>query len=185
MRLYAAARSFGCTPCHRAIAPDATGKGCSVNLVLGLMIAAVLAVDPPVQPARKAPAAPAEAIPLFLQTDAGDELGAVYVSRFRDALRESHDYRTVTSPSDARFIVSILTMDPSEGDGTPVNTTVAGITLQRENRGGRNQFVYSWVLVAKRGNVAILADRLLEAIDAQIRDFEGLNDALPQPAPRP
>jgi hypothetical protein len=156
-----------------------------VNLVLGLIVAAALAVDPPVQPVRKAAPAPAEAIPLFLQIEAGDELGAVYVSRFRDVLRESRDYRTVSSPSDARFIVSILTMDPSEGDGTPVDTTVAGITLQRENRTGRNQFVYSWVLVAKRANVAILADRLLDAIDAQIRDFEGLNDSLPQPAARP
>lgn len=122
-------------------------------------------------------AAVVEKIPVFLQTDAQDAMGAAYVARLRDALNGSGLYQSVPHAASARFVVGILTMDPNEAapGSSAGHSTVAAITLQRGNPMGLNAFVYSWVLVARADNVDALATELLAAIGKEIQDFEGVS----------
>ena len=123
-------------------------------------------------PVNKLPVAAPERIPVFLQTEARDTVGTDYVARLRQALEASSEYESVTAPSGARFIVGIQTMDPNEAvDGGRGQATVAAVTLRHENGEGLNEFVYSWVLVARQDNVASLAAELLAAIDHEIQGF--------------
>ena len=159
-----------------SIALNAKRMRCSVNLVIGLLLAAITATTAPVAAETAAPKAAAEKIPVFLQTDARDAVGAAYVAKLREALAGSSAYRSVATPSSARFVVGIVTMDPNEADSSAgvSQSTVAAVTLQRENAPGLNQFVYSWVLVAKRDKVDSLATELLSAIDQEIHGLEGV-----------
>jgi len=147
-----------------------------VNLVIGLLLAAITATTAPAAVETAAPKAAVEKIPVFLQTDARDAVGATYVAKLREALAGSRAYRPVTNPASARFVVGIVTMDPNEADSKAgaSQSTVAAVTLQRENAPGLNQFVYSWVLVAKRDKVDSLATELLAAIDQEIQGLEGV-----------
>jgi hypothetical protein len=146
-----------------------------VNLIIGL-VAAVIATTTPARPHVEHPAAaPAvEKIPVFLQSEVHDEIGALYVARFRDALAQSSTYRPVTTASGARFVVGFLTMDPNEAEAgiATGHATVAAVTLQRENGSGLNELVYSWVLVARRDKVDSLVTQLVGAIDQEIRGLE-------------
>jgi hypothetical protein len=64
-------------------------------------------------------------------------------------------------------------MDPNEAvDAGRGQATVAAVTLRHEDGAGRNEFVYSWVLVARHNNVASLATELLAAIDREIQNVE-------------
>jgi hypothetical protein len=142
-----------------------------VNAAVGILLAALTTTTTP--PGKTIEAAPiaAERTPIYLHVDAPDAVGAAYVARLRHALQGSSAYRAATHPSDARFVVGIVTMDPSEGGTGAVagNSTVAAVTLQRESETGLNQYVYSWVLVATRDKVdAVVAD-VLAAIDREIR----------------
>lgn len=121
-----------------------------------------------------ADAAAAEKTPIYLQVDARDAIGAVYVARLREAFDRSRAFQPVTTPERARFVVGILTMDPNEAEsGTATGqATVAAVTLQRENASGLNQFVYSWVLVARHDKVDALASELVAAIDREIQDLD-------------
>ncbi len=146
-----------------------------MTFLIGLLLAAATATStPPASLEKTIPAAAVEKIPVFLQTDAHDEVGAAYVAKLRQALENSTDYRSVPNPTGARFIVGILTMDPNEAnvEAAAGLATVAAITLQRDNGTGVNEFVYSWVLVARKNTVESLAADLLSAIDKEIRDFE-------------
>jgi hypothetical protein len=148
-----------------------------VNLLIGLVLTAATALTTPATPvAKTSPAATAAKIPVFLQTDAQDVVGAAYVARLREVLESSSAYRPVLNPAHARFIVGILTMDPNEAEAglASGHSTVASVTLQRENGEGLNQFVYSWVLVARRDKVDALATELIAAIDKEIQSLEGV-----------
>jgi hypothetical protein len=120
------------------------------------------------------PAAVVEKVPVFLQFSADDKVGAAYVDKLRDALESSSGYRSVSSPSDAQFVIAIVTMDPTEADlGSGAGqSTVASVTLQVENTKGLNYMVYSWVLVANREKIDSLATGLFSAIDKEIRDLK-------------
>jgi hypothetical protein len=145
-----------------------------VNLVFGLLLSALVATTTPASPAAKKDARPAERVPIFLQTDAHDPVGLEYIQQMRETLQESLYYRPVGDPESAKFVVGILTMDPNEAERAPntlMPSTVASVTLRRENGKGPAEFVYSWVLVAKRDNVQSLATELLTAIDHEIQDF--------------
>ena len=125
-------------------------------------------------PATPTPAPAVERVPIFLQSDAADAVGAAYVDTLRTALRTSPLYKQVATASDARFVIGIVTMDPSEaelGSGAG-RSTVAAVTLQLENAKGLNSFVYSWVLVANREKVESLATDLFAAIDREIRELD-------------
>jgi hypothetical protein len=146
-----------------------------VNVLIGLLLAAVTATNnPPASVEKVAPAAAVEKIPVFLQTDAQDEVGIAYVTKLRQALEGSTTYQSLQHPAGARFVVGILTMDPNEAnvEASTGLATVAAVTLQRDNGTGMNQFVYSWVLVARKNTVDSLAADLLTAIDKEIQDFE-------------
>lgn len=146
-----------------------------MNLLIGLMLTALTVVtNPPAAVDSNTPSAAVERTPIFLQTDAQDAVGAAYVTRLRNALQTSSTFRAVANPADARFIVGIVTMDPNEAEAgaAPGRATVAAVTLQRENAPGLNQFVYSWVLVAKPDKVDSLATELLAAVDQEIRALE-------------
>jgi hypothetical protein len=80
-------------------------------------------------------------------------------------------------PASAQFVVGIVTMDPNDsaaGAGAR-RATVAAVTLQREQPTGRNQFIYSWVLVARPDTIDSLATELLTAIGQQIQKLEPLS----------
>ena len=147
-----------------------------MDFVIGLLMAAVAATTTlPAAGEKTLPRAAVERIPVFLQTDTRDLIGATYVTRLREAFDESSAYRPVRNPAMARFIVGVLTMDPNEADvesGTGLST-VAAVTLQREGGTGLNQFVYSWVLVARLNTVNSLVTELVSAIDKEIRELEG------------
>jgi hypothetical protein len=146
---------------------------CRVNLLIAVLMSVVAATTPPATSIDKPSAASAERVAVFLQTDARDAVGADYVTRLRQALDASGSYRPVSSPSGARFTVGILTMDPNEAvDAGRGQATVAAVTLRHENGAGLNEFVYSWVLVARRDNVASLAAALLAAIDREIQTLD-------------
>ena len=112
-------------------------------------------------------------VPIFMQSSAEDQVGAMYVSKLADALESSSAYRRVGVPSDARFVIGIVTMDPNDAElGSGVGTsTVAAVTLQLENTKGLNYIVYSWVLVANRAKVDSLATDLFAAIDKEIQEI--------------
>ena len=145
-----------------------------MNLLIGLLLTAATTAAAPVDKAR--PTVALERIPVFLQTDAPDPIGAAYVAKFREALERSSAYRPVANPADARFLVGIVTMDPSEAKLVPEagRSTVAAVTLQHGNSSGLNQFVYSWVLIAKSNKVDSIVTELVTAIDKEIREIEGL-----------
>lgn len=147
-----------------------------MNVVMGLLltVAAATTTQPSSVDMRTLMAA-VEKIPVFLHTDARDAVGAAYVARLREALAGSSVYRPVMNPASAQFIVGIVTIDPAEADsGSGAGrSTVAAVTLQRENAAGLNQFLYSWVVVAKRDRVGSLATELLTAIDQEIQRLEG------------
>ena len=147
-----------------------------MNFVIGLLLMAAAATTTPPAPVKKpTPTVAVEKIPVFLHIDAQDAVGATYVARLRQALEGSSVYRPVSNPAAARFVVGIVTMDPNEaesGSGAG-DSTVAAVTLQRESATGLNQFVYSWVLVAKRDKVDALATELFTVIDREIQDLEG------------
>jgi hypothetical protein len=146
-----------------------------VNVVLGLLLSATLAIAPPASSSARRTSRPAERAPIFLQIDSHDAVGLEYVERMRTALDESLFYRPVFDPERANFVVGILTMDPNGIDKDPTTTgpaTVASITLRRAHGKGPAEFVYSWVLVAKRSTLDSLVDEALSAIDRQIQDFE-------------
>jgi hypothetical protein len=155
-----------------------------VNFVIGLLLltAAAATNTPPAQ-AEKTPVAAADRIPVFLHTDARDTVGATCVARLREALEESSAYSPVMNPASARFVVSIVTMDPNEAElgSGPGHATVAAVTLQGEHATGLNQFVYSWVLVARQHTVDSLATELFTAIDEQIQRFEGAAISVAEP----
>ena len=138
--------------------PDA-----DVGAVIGLLLA--LATTTPPHPTAK--------VPIYLQFSADDEVGTMYVGKLRDALEASSAYRRVITVSDAKFVIAIVTMDPSEADlGSGAgHSTVAAVTLQLQNANGLNYIVYSWVLVANRSKVDSLANDLFAAIDKEIRDL--------------
>jgi len=139
-----------------------------VNLLIGLVLAATTATTAPVDQAR--PTAALERVPIFLHTDARDPVGAIYVARLREALAASSAYRPVMNPAGAQFVVGIVTMDPDEAESASGNghATAAAVTLRRESAAGLNQFVYSWVLVARRDRVDSMVTELLTAIDKEI-----------------
>lgn len=148
-----------------------------MNLLIGLVLTAATALTTPAAPVEKTSAAvTVQKIPVYLQTDAQDAVGASYVARLREVLEASSEYRPVSEPARARFIVGIVTMDPNEADpeASAGRATVAAVTLQRENGDGLNQFVYSWVMVAKRDKVDSLATELVAAIDKEIQSLEGI-----------
>jgi hypothetical protein len=132
-----------------------------VGAVLGLLL--MMATTTPPHASAKTP--------IYLQFSAEDEVGAMYVNKLRDALESSSAYRRVTTVTDAKFVIGIVTMDPNEADlGSGAgNSTVAAVTLQLQNTAGLNYIVYSWVLIANRGKVDSLATDLFAAIDAQIQ----------------
>lgn len=142
------------------------------------MTAVAVTAAPTTTVDRPAPiaATAVEKIPVYLQTDAQDAMGAAYVARLREALNGSRIYEAVAHAANARFVVGILTMDPNEAapGSSAGRSTVAAITLQRGNPMGLNAFVYSWVLVARPDNVDSLATELLAAIGKEIQDFEGV-----------
>jgi hypothetical protein len=146
-----------------------------VNVFMGLVLA-VIATTTPARPQadRTAPATTVEKVPVFVQSEVHDAIGALYVARFRDALEASSGYRPVTTPAAARFVVGFLTMDPNEADASAASSqsTVAAVTLQRETGSGLNELVYSWVLVARRDKVDSLVTELASAIDQEIRGLE-------------
>jgi hypothetical protein len=146
-----------------------------VNLLIGLLLAIATTNTP--RPAPAVATAAEAKTPVFVQTEADDAVGAVYVAKFREALSESSGYRSVTTPGAARFVVGIITMDPNEAEPTSGagQSTVAAITLQLQNESGLNQIVYSWVLVARPGKIEALAGDLLSAVDKEIRNFEGVS----------
>jgi hypothetical protein len=152
-----------------------------VNVLIGLLLTAAAAAATPAatSPAapleRTAPVTAVEKVAVFLQTDARDDVGAAYVARLRQVLETSSSYRPVTNPASARFVVGIVTMDPNEAEAGSAagHATVAAVTLQRENAADLNEFVYSWVLVARRDKVNVLATELYAAIDKEIRELEG------------
>jgi hypothetical protein len=112
-------------------------------------------------------------VPIFLQSNAEDTVGATYVLKLRAALEASTVYRSVTKPADAQFVIGIVTMDPNEaelGSGAG-RSTVAAVTLQLENAKGLNYVVYSGVLIANRDKVDSLATDLLAAIDKEIHQL--------------
>lgn len=146
----------------------------------GLLLVALTTVGPVAPVVEAAPLA-VEQVPVFLHVDAPDAVGATCVAKFRAALQGSGAYRTVTSPADARFVVGIVTIDPNEAEEGSVagRSTVAAVTLQRENAAGLNHFVYSWVVVARPDKLDAIVSELVEAVDREIRDVE---QTAPQPA---
>ena len=152
-----------------------------MNLLIGLLLSVAATTTPTTSAASIAKASPAatERVAVFLQTDARDAVGADYVARLRQAIEASAEYQPATTPSTARFTVGIVTMDPNEAvDAGRGQATVAAVTLRHESGDGRNEFVYSWVLVARENNVASLATELLAAIDREIQNVDA-------PAARP
>ena len=143
-----------------------------MNLLTGLLLAAAATAPAPVDTARLA--ASLERIPVFLQTNAPDPIGAIYVAKLREALERSSAYRPAVNPASARFLVGIVTMDPNEANlvSDAGRSTIAAVTLQPGQSPGRNQFVYSWVLVAKRHEVDSRVTALVTAIDKQIQQLE-------------
>jgi hypothetical protein len=144
----------------------------SVIFVLGLFLLTAVTTTP-AAPAERMPMAPVDRTPVFLHTNARDVVGATYVDRLREALAGSSAYRAVMHPVSAQFVVGIVTMDPSgaETGAGAGRSTVAAVTLQRQQPTGHNQFIYSWVLMARPDTVDSLAAELLTAIDQQIREL--------------
>lgn len=144
-----------------------------MNILIGLLLAAATTAPAPVDTARLT--ASRERIPVFLQTNAPDPIGALYVATLRAALERSSTYRPAADPAGARFLVGIVTMDPHEATlvADAGRSTIAAVTLQSGNVPGRNQFVYSWVLVAKGNEVDTRVTALVTAIDTQIQELEG------------
>jgi hypothetical protein len=156
--------------------------------VLGILLAVLTSTTPsPANNLDAAPKAVGEKLPIFVQADTSDAVGAAYVARLHDALRGSPTYRAAANPADARFIVGIITMDPNEAEATGGGrSTVAAVTLRREASAGSSEFIYSWVLVARRDKVDSLVAELFAAIDREIQGLENvplvLWDDVPQPA---
>jgi hypothetical protein len=150
---------------------------CDVSLMIGLLLTAAMTTTPAASVETTTASAAVEKTPIYLQTDAEDSVGSTCVTELRAALQRSSSYETVMNPMTARFVVGVLTMDPNEAEsasaGSTGRSTVAAVTLQRENAAGLNQFVYSWVLVARPDNVGALVSQLVAAIDSEIRDLEG------------
>ena len=111
--------------------------------------------------------------PIFIQTNAVDPVGTALVRKLGDALDTSTLYRPVRNPTDAQYVIGIVTMDPDDAAvGTGAGrSTVASVTLQLENTKGLNHFVYSWVLVANQDKIETLAEQLFAAIDREIQDL--------------
>ncbi|HUK35709.1 MAG TPA: hypothetical protein VLV86_17445 [Vicinamibacterales bacterium] len=135
-----------------------------MGALIGLLLTLATTTPPATHVAAKAP--------VFLQTSAEDDVGAMYVDKLRDALESSPSYKRVMAPNDAQFVIGIVTMDPNDAElGSGAGTsTVAAVTLQLENTKGLNYMVYSWVLVANRAKVDSLATELFAAIDKEIQD---------------
>ena len=142
-----------------------------MNSVIGFLLMVATTTIPP---AIKTPTAGVDKVPVFLHTEAQDVVGSTYVARLREALKGSTAYRPVMHPADAQFVVTIVTLDPKEVElGSRAGQfTVAAVTLQREQPMGPNQFVYSWVLVARRDKVDTLATELWTAIDKEIQGLD-------------
>ena len=137
-----------------------------MSAVIGLLMA--LATTTPARPV-----ATVQRAPIFVQSNAVDPVGTAFIRKLRDALDASTTYRTVANPSDAQYVIGIVTMDPDDaavGSGAG-QSTVASVTLQLENTKGLNHFVYSWVLVANQDKINTLAEQLFAAIDREIQDL--------------
>jgi len=137
----------------------------NVSVLLSLLM--VLATTTP--PAARV----VEKVPVFVQSNAVDAVGASYVSKLRETLERSSAYRPVSKATDAKFLISVVTMDPNDAelDSSPGHSTVAAVTLQQENANGLNYHVYSWVLIATQSKVDSLAIDLFAAIDKEIQDL--------------
>ena len=123
--------------------------------------------------AAAAPAFAAEKVPIFILSNAEDTVGASYVYKLRETLQASSLYTLVTKEPDAVFVISVVTMDPNDADlgSGAERSTVAAITLQVENTKGLNYLVHSWVLVANREKVDMLAAQLMAVIDKEVQDL--------------
>jgi len=150
---------------HDVVGPAGSEDG-NVSAVIGLLIA--LATTTPAKPS-----ATFQRPPIFVQSNAVDPVGAEFVRKLREALGTSTTYRSVINPSDAQYVIGIVTMDPDDaavGSGAG-RSTVASVTLQLENTKGLNHFIYSWVLVANQDKVDELTVELFAAIDREIQDL--------------
>ena len=146
-----------------------------MSLLIGFLMSVVAATATPATSIDKTTPAAVARVPVFLQSDARDIVGADYVVQLRRALEASAAYQPAATPSSARYTVGIVTMDPNEAvDAGRGQATVAAVTLRQEDGAGRNEFVYSWVLVARHNNVGTLATELLAAIDREIRSLDQL-----------
>jgi hypothetical protein len=145
-----------------------------VSAVIGLLLLALATpTTTTTTTTTTARATVVERVPVFVQFNAADAVGATYVNKLRAALETSAIYRPVIRAADARFVIGIVTMDPNEaalGSGAG-HSTVAAVTLQLENTKGLNHFIYSWVLVANADKVDSLATDLFAAIDREIQDL--------------
>jgi hypothetical protein len=137
-----------------------------VSAVIGLLLA--LATTTPAKPSVTVHKAP-----VFVQFNAVDPVGQVFIHKLREALDTSAIYRPVTNAADAQYVIGIVTMDPDDAAvGAGIGqSTVASVTLQLENTKGLNHFIYSWVLVANQNKVDALATDLFAAIDREIQDL--------------
>jgi hypothetical protein len=137
-----------------------------VSAVIGLLLA--LATTTPARPV-----AAVQRAPIFVQSNAADPVGTAFIRKLRDALDTSTVYRPVANPTDAQYVIGIVTMDPDDaavGSGAG-QSTVASVTLQLQNTKGLNHFIYSWVLVANQDKIDTLAGQLFAAIDREIQDL--------------
>jgi hypothetical protein len=156
---------FGSLNAPSSFGPAAWKDG-NVSALIGLLMA--LATTTPAKPSVVVPRTP-----IFVQSNALDPVGTAFIKKLHDALESSTIYRPVTNPSDAQYVIGIVTMDPDDAAvGTGAGkSTVASVTLQLENTKGLNHFIYSWVLVANDDKVDTLADQLFVAIDREISDL--------------
>lgn len=148
-----------------------------MHLAIALLLALVSAA-PALAADRTSLSVSSVPIGIFLQSEANDRLGELCAERLREALDRSKVFHAVDTPASAQFVVGLLTMDPREAEAAAGTTaggesTVAAVTLQRENSPNLNELVYSWVLVARRDNIDALIAQLVTAIDREIRELPG------------
>jgi hypothetical protein len=145
-----------------------------VNLLIGFLLAVVTTTNASKPTIEKVVPPTPEKQSIYLQSEVHDAIGALYVLKLQDALKESSRFTPATTPADARFVVGIVTMDPNEAqpEAGVGRSTAASVTLQMSSVTGLNPLLHSWVLVANRDQVDALVAELLTAIDQEITALE-------------
>ena len=111
-----------------------------------------------------------EKIPVYVDAQTPDRLGTTYVYQLREQLRGSQTYAVVLKRGDARFVISLVSLDPGTNEGVTIVSVVllAHILIPQ---GPIDCFVNQWIVSTSRDQIDGGVRDLVASIDQDVQQL--------------